>query len=29
MFNIPVSKNMLKKLHSGINEEAYHHRDLV
>lgn len=27
--NIPVSKNMLKKLHSGINEEAYHHRDLV
>ena len=27
--NIPVSKNMLKKLHSGINKEAYHHRDLV
>ena len=27
--NIPVSKNMLKKLLSGINEEAYHHRDLV
>lgn len=28
IFNIPVSKNMLKKLHSGINEEGYHHRDL-
>lgn len=27
--NIPVSKKMLKKLHCGINEEAYHNRDLI
>ncbi len=27
--NIPVSKKILKKLHSGINEEAYHNRELV
>jgi len=27
--NILVSKNILKKLHSRINEDAYYHRDLV
>ena len=27
--NIPVSKKILKKLHCGINEEAYHNRNLV
>ncbi len=27
--NIPVSKKILKKLHCGLNEEAYHNRDLV
>jgi hypothetical protein len=27
--NIPVSKKILKKLHCGINKEAYHNRDLV
>jgi len=27
--NIPVSKKILKKLQCGINEEAYHNRDLV
>jgi hypothetical protein len=27
--NIPVSKKMLKILHLGINEEAYHNRELV
>jgi hypothetical protein len=27
--NIPLSKKMLKKLHIGINEEAYHNRDLI
>ncbi len=27
--NIPVSKKNLKKLHCGLNEEAYHNRDLV
>lgn len=27
--NIPISQRMLKKLRLGINEEAYHHKDLV
>jgi hypothetical protein len=26
---IPVSKKMFKKLHLGINEEAYHYKDMV
>jgi hypothetical protein len=26
---IPVSKKMIKKLHLGINEEAYHYKDMV
>ncbi len=26
---IPVSKRMIKKLHLGINEEAYHYKDMV
>ena len=26
---IPISKKMIKKLHQGINEEAYHYKDMV
>lgn len=27
--NIPVSKKILKSLHFGINQEAYHNRELI